>query len=68
MRDQLIFFTSSFGHGTGGQEQEGKEGTEGTEGRRNRGGDDGPDEAQLTRHVTPECKKSQVMRAQWLTV
>jgi hypothetical protein len=68
MSDRLIFFTSSFGHGTGGQEQEEKEGTERTEGRRNRGGDAWTDEAQLTRHVTPECKKSQVMRAQWLTV
>ena len=44
MRDQLISFTSSFGHGTGGQEQEEKEGTDQkrevrTGGRRNTGGD-----------------------------
>ena len=68
MRDRLIFFTSSFGNRTGGQEQEEKEGTEQTEGRCNRGGDAWTDEALLTRHVTPECKKSQVMCTQWLTV
>ena len=44
MSDRLIFFTSSFGHGTGGQEQEEKEGTDQkrevrTGGRRNTGGD-----------------------------
>jgi hypothetical protein len=37
MRDRLISFTSSFGHGTGGQEQEKKKGTEQTEGSANRG-------------------------------
>ncbi|KAF8488808.1 hypothetical protein F5888DRAFT_1638989 [Russula emetica] len=55
----------SFGHGTGGQEQEEKEGTERTEGRRNRGGDAWTDEAQLTRHVTPECAASSPTEADY---